>query len=63
MSKCSLNVKLIDYIHFKKDYLPAKYVYCLDIKNNRSILANFRSSSHCLSIETGRYSCIERDYR
>ena len=51
------------YSKLKLDIGTEKYLSELSSFKNRQILAKFRTSDHCLQIETGRYKNIPRPQR
>ena len=55
--------KLSTYIQFKHCFVYERYLNVLNIRKFRYIYASFRTSSHDLEIERGRYSNIERNQR
>ena len=62
-NECQARNKLFYYHKYKHTFCKELYVSVIDIAKFRSCLANFRSSSHCLSIEIGRHHNIEKEYR
>jgi hypothetical protein len=55
--------KLSTYVKFKHCFVYERYLDVLNIRKFRYIYASFRSSSHDLEIERGRYHNIERSQR
>ncbi|XP_053402477.1 uncharacterized protein LOC123564690 [Mercenaria mercenaria] len=55
--------KLEYYSRFKTLFMFEPYLTNVDNDYLRKLLSCFRMSSHCLAIETGRYSGIARDQR
>ena len=55
--------KLNTYVKFKQCFVYERYLDVLNIRKFRFIYASFRSSSHDLEIERGRYNNIERSLR
>ena len=51
------------YKNLKSSYQPAPYLYKVLNKKYRNAIAKLRLSSHPLLIETGRYTCIQRENR
>ena len=51
------------YNKFKQNFIYEKYLDVLNIRKFRYIYASFRSSSHDLEIEKGRYRNIDRSER
>ena len=60
---CNDTSKLISYAGFKIDFEWEKYLNVLLIKKFRNAYVRFRTSSHQLIIEHGRYINIERNER
>ncbi len=55
--------KLCTYIKFKSCYDKDPYIYTVYNRGHRAILAKFRSGILPLSIETGRFQNIPREFR
>jgi len=53
-NKCNGN-KLRTHTHFKNDFKFEPYLCNIKIQQHRYDLTKFRTSSHKLNIETGRY--------
>ena len=62
-SNCLNSSKLIYYNQFKPCFGLEPYILTIDINKFRRCLASFRSSSHTLSVEKGRYYGISREFR
>ena len=62
-SRVVSNIKLHYYIEYKHSFGLEKYVTSIDILKFRKALLQFRSSSHNLMVETGRYFGIAREDR
>ena len=63
MNQCSLNTKLRCYKDFKQSFELEPYISVIVVSKFRTCMALFRSSSHVLMIERGRYYNIPREYR
>ena len=57
------NTKLEFYSMFKSDFTFESYLDVLNIRKFRYMYVSFRTGSHCLSIERGRYNNTPRDER
>ena len=55
--------RLESYCIFKHDFVSEKYLDFIHEKKYRIALARFRTSSHSLNIESGRYENIPRELR
>ena len=59
----STNAKLAFYMDFKQIYSRESYIDYVDVSKFMKALAMFRSSSHSLMVEKGRYHNIGREER
>jgi hypothetical protein len=55
--------KLVSYVMFKSDFECEPYMYSVNNIHHRKSLSRFRTSSHDLYIESGRYNNIPRENR
>jgi hypothetical protein len=55
--------RLQTYSIFKHDFKCEKFFYLITGKNHRIALTKFRTSSHSLCVESGRYENIPRSER
>jgi hypothetical protein len=55
LSKLTYNSKLYLYKKIKHDIVLEEYLIKEKNFKNRKLIAKFRTSDHCLQIETGRY--------
>jgi len=62
-ASCLRNNKLEYLVNYKSVFKTEKYRPHINIDKFRCCLAKFRSSSHCLMIEVGRYYNINDMYR
>lgn len=63
LSKLTDNSKLYLYNKIKHDIVLEEYLIKEKNFKNRQLIAKFRTSDHCLQIETGRYINIPRQQR
>ena len=63
LASCSHESKLFLYSKLKCSIGLEQYLSELTNFKNRQILTKFRTSDHCLQIETGRYKNIPRQQR
>ena len=63
LSKLTDNSKLYFYNKIKHDIVLEEYLIKEKNFKHRQLIAKFRTSDHCLQIETGRYINISRQQR
>ena len=63
LSKLTDNSKLYLYNKIKHDIVLEEYLIQQKNFKNRQLIAKFRTSDHCLQIETGRYNNIPHQQR
>ena len=60
---CIDSIKLSNYYGYKEFFCCESYIELINIDKFRSCLANFRSGSHSLMSEKGRYDDVPREFR